>query len=67
MERLLKASELSRLSGVPRSSLYHLAKEGLIPHTHYGHRCVRFPEGSVQTWLEQRTEGGEAVGSGGTE
>ncbi|MHB0874535.1 MAG: helix-turn-helix transcriptional regulator [Anaerolineae bacterium] len=58
MQRLLRASELSAITGVPTSTLFHMAKADRIPHVRLG-RSVRFPEQDIERWLAARSRGGE--------
>lgn len=53
---MLKAEELSAKKGIPRSTLYWLAKTGQIPAIYYGARAVRFDEDLVEDWLKRQTK-----------
>ena len=65
MDRLLKADELVRVSGLARTTIYKLAADGMIPCVKLGARIVRFPEAAVQRWIESRTTGGgQGAGAG---
>ena len=52
----LTANELSELLGIPRSSIYAMAKRGSIPHYLFG-STVRFDPAETAAWLRSRTVG----------
>ena len=55
MERLLKATELARLTGLARTSIYRMAADGELPCVRFGVKAVRFPESAIAAWIAGRT------------
>ena len=55
MERLLKASEVVALTGIPRTSVYKMAATGELPSVRYGARAVRIPQSALERWIAERT------------
>lgn len=64
LQRLLTARELSRLTGIPVSTLHHWAQAGKIPHLRLG-QFVRFPEREVAEWIAKNTRGVDRDDNGG--
>jgi excisionase family DNA binding protein len=54
--RLLTASEVAALLGVPRSWVYEQSRRGLIPTVELG-RYRRFREGAIERMVEQLERG----------
>ena len=61
MDKLLKAREVTALTGIPKTTIYHLATTDELPHLHFGSRAVRFPQAALENWIAERTS---AVGHG---
>ncbi|MHB0875159.1 MAG: helix-turn-helix transcriptional regulator [Anaerolineae bacterium] len=56
MDRLLTASELSRISGLRRTTIYRMAVRGELPCVRFGQKMVRFPESKIAAWIESHVE-----------
>jgi excisionase family DNA binding protein len=54
--RLLTASEVAALLGVPKSWVYEQSRRGLIPTVELG-RYRRFREGAIERMVEQLERG----------
>lgn len=50
LPRLLKARELSGMTGIPRHRIYELARSRAIPHVRLG-RAIRFDPNAVRDWI----------------
>jgi prophage regulatory protein len=56
-DRLLRLKEVSALVGLGASGIYQRIREGTFPRgVPVGSRTVRWPESSVQAWIQQRIE-----------
>ncbi len=60
-ESLLTAEQVGVLLQVPRSRIYELAREGILPHVRIG-RQIRVSAGALEKWI---ADGGHALPSGG--
>ena len=49
--KLLTAAEVAKATGVPRTRLYDLARQGIVPCVRLG-RQLRFSELALQRWIE---------------
>ena len=56
LDRLMAAAEVATVLGVPRSFVYSLARQGLIPTVRLGDRYVRFRPEAVQAWIAEREQ-----------
>jgi excisionase family DNA binding protein len=54
--RLLAASEVADLLGVPRSFVYSLARRGGIPTVRLGDRYVRFRPDAITDWITDQEQ-----------
>jgi excisionase family DNA binding protein len=54
--RLLAASEVADLLGVPRSFVYSLARRGGIPTVRLGDRYVRFRPDAISDWITDQEQ-----------
>ena len=52
LPRLMTASELASLTGIPKSRVYFLTRCGQLPHVRLG-RAVRYDPAAVRAWLDQ--------------
>lgn len=60
-DRLLRLPEVERLSGVKKSTIYSLMKEGRFPHcVRITRRCAAWPESAVLSWVNARIQEGSA-------
>ena len=50
---LLRPTEVARVLGLGRSTIYELMHAGELPVIHIG-RAVRIPRRAVETWIEER-------------
>lgn len=55
LQRFLRAEELATITGVPKSTLFHMAQANRIPHVHFG-RNVRFPEEDIERWIQEQMQ-----------
>lgn len=54
-ERLLHRKEVELLTGLARTSIYRLMRQGEFPvPLKVGPRAVRWPEGEIERWLADR-------------
>lgn len=53
-DRLLKAGEVARLVGLTKNSIYQLGVRGEIPPVRLGAKVVRFREGDVAKFIDER-------------
>jgi excisionase family DNA binding protein len=53
LDHAITASELSRLLGVHKLTIYRAAKSGVLPHFRVG-TCVRFDPRAIASWLRER-------------
>ncbi len=54
-DRLLRRPEVERRTGLSRTSLYRLMREGVFPEPiRVGPRAVRWPESEIAAWLAAR-------------
>jgi excisionase family DNA binding protein len=60
MDKLLTPQEMARVLGVQPSTIYQWTHQGFIPHVKLG-KFVRFKEGDVLKWVEERTTDGRSV------
>jgi prophage regulatory protein len=61
-KRIIRIPETVELSGVPKSSIYALLKEGKFPKpVQLSRRCVGFVESEVQAWIQSRIDDRDAV------
>lgn len=51
---LLRPTEVARVLGIGRSTVYELIHAGELPTIHVG-RAVRISRRAVEAWIEQRT------------
>lgn len=52
-EQYIGVAEASKLTGIPRYTLYYLAKKGQCPAIRVpGTRSIRFPKRALLDWLE---------------
>lgn len=57
VDRLLRMSEVTMLTGMCRSSVYNRLRDGdFVPSVQVGPRSIRFPESEVRAWIAQRVE-----------
>lgn len=56
-EPLLRAEDVARLFGVPRSSVYEYVRSHQIPHVRIG-RHVRFLRRDLEQWVATRRDNG---------
>ena len=53
--RMLRRAEVETLTGLSRSSIYELMREGEFPlPLQVGKRAVRWPESEIAAWLAER-------------
>lgn len=55
LPRLLSPLEISRLTGIPRPTVYDLIARGEFPVVQIG-RSVRVTESDLARWIESKTE-----------
>lgn len=54
-DRLLRRPEVERRTGLSRTSLYRLMRDGVFPEPiRVGPRAVRWPESEIAAWLAAR-------------
>lgn len=53
-DRLLKAEEVARVIGLSRNCVYQLGVRGEIPPVRLGAKVVRFREGDVAKFIDER-------------
>ena len=62
-KRLLRRPEVERLTGLSRSSVYALTREGKFPRpVQLGPRTVAWVDREVFTWIEERIQQRQAAG-----
>lgn len=54
-ERLLTARVVGEQLGVSAETVLRWARRGELPSVHLSNRAIRFPEGAIGDWVEQRT------------
>ena len=55
IDRMLRREEVQERTGLSRSAIYRLMREGGFPLPHrVGRRAVRWRESDLQTWLASR-------------
>ena len=64
MERLLKAREISDLTGVSRTAIYRMMETGVLPVVRFGERAVRVPQSAVEAWIDSHVQSVRREGSG---
>ena len=53
--RILRLIDVVRITGIPRSSIYHLIELGTFPsYIKIGERSSGWLEHEIQAWIEQR-------------
>ena len=58
-DRILRLPEVERLTGLRKSSIYGLSKEGKFPKQIFIHRRMTgWSEQAVLTWIQARIQGG---------
>ena len=63
-ERLLRRREVSKVTGIGRSSIYRLMQHGDFPRpVRVGPAAVRWRESEVNAWVESRPVAGRESGS----
>lgn len=60
MERLLTTKELAALLRLNEKKVYHLIREGGIPHVRIAGKWL-FPKGHIERWLEERVQREQAL------
>lgn len=61
-KRIIRIAETVKLTGIPKSSIYALLKEGKFPRPiQLSTRCVGFVEEEVQVWIAARIADRDAV------
>lgn len=66
-DRLLTRKEVEALTGLSRSTLYRMKKEGRFPQPRQmGSRAVRWPASEVELWVQERPRAGGAPTQGDT-
>ena len=54
-KRIIRIATVVDQTGIPKSSIYALIKEGEFPEPiQLSHRCVGFIESEVQDWIEEK-------------
>ncbi len=54
-KRIIRIATVVDQTGIPKSSIYALIKEGVFPEPiQLSHRCVGFIESEVQDWIEEK-------------
>ena len=59
-ERLLRMSEVVKITGYGRAKAYAMAASGELPVIKHN-RSVRVPANALQRWIERNMQGGEAT------
>lgn len=55
VDRMLRREEVEQRTGMSRSTIYRLMREGDFPLPHrIGQRAVRWRESELETWLASR-------------
>lgn len=55
VDRMLRRGEVEQRTGMSRSTIYRLMREGDFPLPHrIGQRAVRWRESELETWLASR-------------
>jgi excisionase family DNA binding protein len=57
--RLLRATEVVKITGWSRAKVYAMAVSGELPSLRSG-RSVRIPLAALERWIEENTTGGRA-------
>ena len=57
VERLLSIDDVVRILGVTRAAIYSWTHKKTIPHIKLSRGCLRFREGDIMAWLEERAAG----------
>lgn len=66
-DRLLKLPQVEEVTGLRKSTIYALQKEGRFPHcVQITARCVAWPESRVLQWVQDRIAAANALGAAGT-
>ncbi|MDH4319523.1 MAG: AlpA family transcriptional regulator [Desulfobulbaceae bacterium] len=56
---ILRISEVKRVTGLCRSSIYQMMKDGIFPQSiSLGHRAVGWMTCDIRNWLEAKRNGG---------
>jgi prophage regulatory protein len=57
-DRLIRAKEVARMTGLGLSTLYKYQKEGLMPGSFsIGPRCTAWSHAAISQWIEDRKAG----------
>ena len=55
LDRMLRRSDVEFMTGLSRSSIYELMRDGEFPlPLQVGKRAVRWPESEIAAWLTER-------------
>ncbi len=61
-KRIIRIAETIELTGIPKSSIYALLKEGSFCRpVSISRRCVGFVESEVHEWIQSRIDARDAV------
>lgn len=61
-ERFLRLSQVEDVTGLKKSTIYRLAREGSFPKSvQISPRCVGWPEGRVLEWVQARISAAQAA------
>ena len=61
-ERLIRIAVVCALTGIPKSSIYVLLKEGKFPRpVQISTRCIAFVESEIQDWIDARIQARDVV------
>jgi excisionase family DNA binding protein len=60
---LLSPKEASKLTGIPRPTIYILCRSGEWPTVRVG-KSIRIPSEALQNWIRQNTVGGSTPKKG---
>lgn len=56
---MLRLEDVKRLTGLCRSTIYQMMKDGLFPRpVPLGYRSVGWPACDIRAWLEAKRDGG---------
>jgi prophage regulatory protein len=60
--RITRIPEIVKQTGLPKSSIYALLKEGKFPKpVQLSRRCIGFVESEIQAWIQSRIDDRDAV------
>jgi prophage regulatory protein len=59
--RIIRIAETGQQTGLPKSSIYALLKEGKFPKpVQLSTRCIGFIESEIQSWIKARIDARDA-------